>query len=507
MSVKRTLLLGFLFALVLPALGPVPASADPDPCLAIDANGNGEVDQAPSDPNCLLLTNFKIEPKKPQPVVDLAFHTVHAGFVWTPSFDPNRIDDPTLWFGDADTPANRAHPPVTGRCKSSNLNGDGVPDKICKWWTTDTHINPSDTSACVHGQTIDGYKIEACAPLTTINGANPSLTINDVSVTEGASGQAPQATFTVSLTPAAANDVTVSWVTINGTAVAPDDYGAGSGSLTFTAGQTSQPLAISIVGDDVIEADETFSVTLSNASGATIGDANGLGTILSDDAPVSASVNDVSVVEGNSGTTNATFTVSLTPPASGDVTVSYETADGTAVAPGDYTATSGQVTFTAGQSTKQVTVPVSGESDPEPNETFTLNISSLEASIGDGQGVGTIVNDDAVPVIGINDIVTPEGNSGTTTVFFTVSLSAPSAMAVSVNYTTANGLAKSPGDFIATTGLLTFDPGETQKTIAVSIVGDTVSERAEGFTMQLANPSGATVGDSSGQCLITNDDG
>ena len=116
-------------------------------------------------------------------------------------------------------------------------------------------------------------------------------------------------------------------------------------------------------------------------------------------APVALSINDVSVTEGNAGTTTATFTVTLNPAAAQTVTVDFATADGTATtADNDYVAASGTVTFPAGQTTQPVAVTVNGDTVFEPDETFFVNLSSpVNATIADGQGVGTILNDDGPP--------------------------------------------------------------------------------------------------------------
>jgi parallel beta-helix repeat protein len=112
----------------------------------------------------------------------------------------------------------------------------------------------------------------------------PTLAIDDVTVTEGSAGTTP-AVFTVRLAPSSAQSVTVSYATANGTATAPADYGAASATLTFAAGQTTRTVTVNVVGDTAVEADETFTVTLSSPSGATLADAQAVGTISDDDAP------------------------------------------------------------------------------------------------------------------------------------------------------------------------------------------------------------------------------
>ena len=125
----------------------------------------------------------------------------------------------------------------------------------------------------------------------------------------------------------------------------------------------------------------------------------------------------MTVTEGNSGTTTAAFTVTLSAASPQTVTVNYATANGTATAGSDYVAQTGTLSFTAGQTSKTISVTVNGDTTVEPNETFFVNLSSPSgATIADAQGQGTITNDDsaALPTLSINDVTVTEGNSGTT---------------------------------------------------------------------------------------------
>jgi hypothetical protein len=227
----------------------------------------------------------------------------------------------------------------------------------------------------------------------------PTLSINDVSLTEGNSGT-KNATFTVNLSEASTQSVSVNYATANDTAIAGSDYTAKSGTLNFSPGQTSKTFTVPILGDTLDEANETFKVNLSQANNATIADGQGVGTIIDNDdsTPVLSqlSINDVSVTEGDSGTKNATFTVNLSAPSSQSVSVNYATANDTAIAGSDYTAKSGTLSFNPGQTSKTFTVPILGDTTVEGNETFKVNLSqATNATIGDSQGVGTILNNDS----------------------------------------------------------------------------------------------------------------
>ncbi len=221
------------------------------------------------------------------------------------------------------------------------------------------------------------------------------------------------------------------------------------------------------------------------------------------------SINDVSVVEGNSGTTNAIFTVSLDASYPTPVTVDYATADNTANAGSDYTAKSGTLTFAPGDTSKTITVLVNGNAVNETNETFFVDLSNPVGGIlMDAHGIGTIINDDP-PEITIADTTISEGNSGTTNRGVRVSLSNPVNFPVTVGYATANGSvnpATAGSDYTAKSGTLTFAPGVLFRDIAVPIVGDVLDEANETFLINLTNPTNATITDNQGVVTIQDDD-
>lgn len=519
--------------------------------------------------------------------------------------------------------------------------------------------------------------------------ASPELSIGDVTVIEGNTGTV-NADFTVTLSSPSNGGITVNWATANGTAVAGSDYTQTSGGLTFEANQSTKVVTVVVNGDTTSEQTESFFVNLSGASGATLSDPQGQGTITNDDAPpaltcpasavppdgtyattVSAggsvkdwvaqyaldtpnnpwigawkyvplprpatvnmtapslpgtyelrlfsngsysllgscrfevapsmalSIDDVTVSEGNSGTVNAAFTVTLSAPASDLVTVNWGTVDGTATTPSDYAAASGSLTFPAGQTIRTVTVAVNGDTSGEADETFFVNLTGAAgAAVSDGQGKATIANDDGAPaaltcpvspvppngsytttvnggtsakdwiaqytpgspsnpwigawkyvplprpatvtmtapgapgayelrlfansgytVIGsctfqvasssalsIGDVTLLEGNAGTASANFAVTLVPTSSGTVTVNWGTANGTATEPSDYLLGSGALTFAPGEGTKTIAVAVNGDTSAEADETLFVNLTGAIGASVSDGQGRATITNDD-
>jgi hypothetical protein len=238
---------------------------------------------------------------------------------------------------------------------------------------------------------------------------------------------------------------------------------------------------------------------------------NKVSVLLNEDGvplPPSLRIKDVAVTEGNTGTIAATFTVTLSAASTQTVTVAYATGNGTATTGSDYQAASGNLSFAPGETSKTISVLVNGDRLAEPNETFVVNLNSpTNATIADGQGVGTILDDE--PRISISDVTKKEGKKNQTTQFtFTVTLSAAYDQPVTVSFKTTDGTATtSDNDYVAQSGTLTFAPGETTKTITIEVKGDSKKEAAEAFYLDLFGLStNALFIKSRGLGTILNDD-
>jgi hypothetical protein len=219
------------------------------------------------------------------------------------------------------------------------------------------------------------------------------------------------------------------------------------------------------------------------------------------------SIEDVTIAEGNSGTTNAILTVRLNVASDDIVRVDYSTENGTAIAGSDYTATSGTLTFAPGATSQTIAIPVIGNILNEPDETFSLRLSNaIGAVITDDSATVTITNDDPILRLSIANITVNEGNSGTSNAILTVSLSSATTEPITVNYATSNGTAIAGSDYTATSGTLTFAPGATSQTIAIPVIGDTLSENDETFFVNLSNPSNGAIVDNFATVTITNDE-
>ncbi len=354
-------------------------------------------------------------------------------------------------------------------------------------------------------------------------GGAPQITITDVSANEGNSGTT-SFNFSVALSqaPIGTNTATVQFATANGTATQPGDFTSNSGPLTFSAASPGpRTVTVAVVGDAVDEANETFFVNLtspactgSGCTTPTLADNQGLGTIVNDDGAVvrAISINDVSVTEGGL----ATFTISATNPGAA-ATLNVATSNGSATAPGDYTAVSTTpVTIDSAATTAAFSVQTTQDTTSEPTETFFLNLSSpsTNATITDAQGQATILDNDGTPgvrALSVNDVSVTEGGLAT----FTVSATNPGAQAT-VQVTTSNGSATAGSDYTAISGgsfgrgamTVTIGASATTATVSVQTTQDTAQEPSETFFLNLASPSAnATITDAQGQATIIDDDG
>jgi chitinase len=341
---------------------------------------------------------------------------------------------------------------------------------------------------------------------------------------------------TVSPPTDADETLTVDFVTVNGSAVAGQDYTQTTGTLPIGPNTATSVIAVPITNDNGVEATEDFFIDLTAPTctettpsvpecSATVADQNETGTgdatvvIMDDDGPArTATVNDASTTEGNS----ATFTVTLSHAClAGTATIPFDTTSftsgqpsGTAAQGTDYPRTQGSVVFETGVTTRTFTVNTIEDVTDEPNETFAVFLGSPTGSctvaLGDGQGEGTIVDDDPGPapggsVIAIGDRQVNERNTGTRLCKVRVRLSPASTSPVSVHWKTADGTATAGEDYIAGEGVVTFAPGVIELKIATTVIGDTRDEprRRERYFINLDDPTGgATISDDQGRCVI-----
>lgn len=361
---------------------------------------------------------------------------------------------------------------------------------------TDFNASGSDD-----GLAVDDFSI---TPFTT-----PTLTISDVTVTEGSG--AGQAVFDVTLSEFFGQVVKVDYATANGSATSGSDYTATSGTLTFDPanGITTQQISVPISGDCLIEGSETFTVSLSNAVNASIVKTAGTGTILNDDlaGTLHFSAATFSASE-NAGT--AIITVTRTGGTGASVSVSYATSNGTATQPPDYAQTSGTLTFDCHETSKTFAVTIADDTLDEADETVNLKLTNPTggATLGaQSDAVLTIIDDDTAGTVQFSAATFNVAEAaGTATI--TITRTAGAASGVTVKYATSNGTAQSGPDYTTTTGTVTFGANETTQTFTIPVNNDNLPEPGgETILLTLSDATGgAVIGAPAAAVLTIQDD-
>jgi predicted extracellular nuclease len=433
--------------------------------------------------------------------------------------------------------------PVSTPVQFHALTCDGTAKAIeGDYWSTGdayfTYINPGYTTSSVlvrvRGDIEEEPNETFCVDLTDIGGAAPGTThaigtiLNDDagpptvsvangSVLEGTSG-VQALVFPVTLSSAPKTTIVVSYhsESCGGTAE-PDvnlpayqmrDYIPADGMMYISNG-VNHMITVGVRGDMTIEPDEQFCIKLDSASDGVIGNATATGTIINDDLPPTLSLSDASVSEGDFGLRSAVFTASLTGPLAAPVTFEVTTDTGTAIPDVDYVSRSGFTqTIPAGQTSVNVPININGDTDVEGNETFVVNLGNVTGvPLVDGQGIGTIVNDDKA-TLSVGNVSVTEGDSGVRTATFELNLSRAIPTQVTFDVATANGSATAGTDYVARSQLgRIIDGGRTRAVFEVQVSGDAVAEADETFNVTISNVQGATLGNGSAVGTIVNDDG
>lgn len=337
------------------------------------------------------------------------------------------------------------------------------------------------------------------------------ITISDATVVEGNS---VNAVFTVTRSSDTGTAVSVSFATADyyfyPTATAGEDYTPQSGTLTFGPGVLSQTISVPVLDDRLGEGNEIFSVKLSNPVGGRFRNALGVGTIVDNEPTISIDhlyYNDpLTVVEGDTGTKPAVFTVSLSQAYDQEVTVHYYTSTGNI---NDIVAADGTLRFAPGDTTKTITVQVVGDTLSEALEAFNviLDTPSANASIGNADGYCYIEDNDPAATVSISDVSKNEGNSGTTKFNFKLTLSTPTDGGY-VEFATADGTATTGNqDYTAKSGYVYFNAGQTTQTISIDVKGDKTAEANETFFVNLVSAGGVMIAAGQAVGTIVNDDG
>jgi len=254
----------------------------------------------------------------------------------------------------------------------------------------------------------------------------------------------------------------------------------------------------------------TVGIAYTHSSPGLGGQMRAFMKLLTEDESV-VKISNVDVEEGPTGQTEAVFKVVLSKASENDIGVTYHTEDGTAVAGEDYVSVSGEVVFPSGSMEQEIRVPIIDNDTREPDETFKVILTGATNAIlvsgVNNVGIGTIVDDEPLPAIRVNDVTVEEGDSGYNLVVFEITMSGNTVQEVQVGYQTNDYSAEDGKDYDGTNGTLTFAPGETAKYVAIPVYGDGLAEPNETFRLCLSDPINATLADAEGDCTILNDDG
>ncbi len=353
------------------------------------------------------------------------------------------------------------------------------------------------------------------APVTIIDNDQPpalSLDNNGCSVTETAGGS--NCAFVFRLSQPSGYAVSFVSSTVDGSATAGQDYtGHGSTSRSFAPGTTTLTVNVPVLDDSLDEGTETFALTLNTFSHAAPTVTTATGTIADNDPAPTLSVDGggCTVTEVDSGSTPCNLVFRLTAASSFPVSFRVSTADGTAVAGADYTAlVNSLVQIPAGQTTATVPVAVLGDSIDEPAESFSAAISAVSnAMAGALSIIGTITDNDPTPVLSVDNggCSVAEGDAGAATCDFVLRLSRPSAAAITFSTSTSAGSAATGSDFTGHAATArSIAAGATALTVSVPILGDTLDEVDETFSLAISGVGNATPTSLTATGTIVDDD-
>ena len=421
----------------------------------------------------------------------------------------------------------------------------------------DTVVEANEAFSVVLSSPSAGVILDTASASGIIHNDDSSLSIvaTHADRSEGDTGTTPF-TFTVTRSGDLDGTASVHWA-VDGSAVDATDFADGvlpSGTVSFAAGETSKIISIDVAGDSVVEANEAFSVVLSNPSvGAILGTASASGIIHNDDSSLSIVATHADRSEGDTGTTPFTFTVTRSGDLDGTASVHWAV-DGSAVDATDFAdgvLPSGTVSFAAGETSKIISIDVAGDSVVEANEDFSVVLSSPSAdtSLGIASASGIIRNDDVSLSISAISADKFEEDLGATSFTFAVTRSGDLSGATSVDWA-VSGTDVNDSDFIPfdellgsaglmsvtasiigsffrqipseadassppfslyggvlPSGQVSFAAGESCKAVTVWVLGETLEEQDESFLVTLSHASeGAVIDTASAAGTIRNDD-
>lgn len=344
----------------------------------------------------------------------------------------------------------------------------------------------------------------------TITSAGPGAKIAGATVAEGAAGAVTSARLTVTLTHPAAQELSLAYRTADGTAKAPADYVAAPAGarVVFGPGETAKTIEVPVNGNDLFEADKTFTVVLSDPLNATLATANATAvvTISNDDGVPGIVASDMTVPEPRTGVAKVDLPVRLTTASATTLTAEYATGDESAKAGINYQEATGTLTFKPGETEHVISIPITGDGQVTEDLSFVLTIKDTKPESAPVVARVTLADGDLtaalMPAIQINDASVRRTSAAPPAMTFTARLDRPLARRVSVDYRTVGGSAVASRDFAPQSGTLTFAAGQLAQTIAVPILASPGTRDNVSFAVELSNPVAGTLGRARGVGVI-----
>ena len=361
--------------------------------------------------------------------------------------------------------------------------------------STDDNVRTGDRTVTVSGTASNsqGLKSQPADVTLTIEendriSTRVTLSVSPRSIDEDGGSQTLRVTGRLNHSArASATDVTVSISGTSKTLTIPADRTRGSVEMSYTPQDNNKDEP-----DWTVDVTGTTSVSGLSVSGTSF-------TVRDDDPPPKVSLSSSSVEVAESAG-SVRLKVRLDEASGYTVKVDYKTVDGSAKAGSDYTSASGTLTFSPGQTEKPLSITLKDDSTVEPNETFEVRLSSpSKATLGSPSKTAVTITDNDganVPEVSLS-LASLSASEGAGSVDLTVRLDTAAAGAVTVDYATLDGSAKSGSDYVSASGTLTFAAGETKQTVSITLKNDSIDEPDETFTVSLSNPSNATLGSSS----------
>lgn len=342
---------------------------------------------------------------------------------------------------------------------------------------SDRLVEPDESLKVILSNPSNAFLTQEVFIGTILNDDILSVMSENLNVTEGQEG-IQQVALPVRLSHSSLEPVSLTYQTLEGSAKAVTDYVFKRGILIFQPGETLKEIILEIVGDRMYEEDEIFLVNLKSNDFSKVVEI----VIENDDSIPSLTIDDSAIIEGNQGPSNAAIGVNLKGSSYQQVEVKYRVVEKSAKRGEDFELFDGSIVFPPGEQSASILITVFGDLVPEENETFVIEFfDPLHAFLEDTEATIQIIDNDSMPQLTVSPLTILEGEIGV----FNFMLSRPITQSVRLHYRLEDGSAIAPQDYLQIEGELIFAPGETNRTLPVSTLSDTIRENQEFFTLIL----------------------